>query len=161
MTTEYLRTFVLPAAYELLPAEMESPAATAMLLAIGWQESRFAHRTQIGGPARGFWQFEQRGGVAGVLSHHASREPAGEALRQLSYPEDATPFVIYDALAHNDVLAAAFARLLLWTVPQGLPSAGQSSRGWSQYMAAWRPGRPHRATWASAWSHGWPDTVEV
>ena len=47
-----------------------------MLLAIGLQESRLTHRRQIGGPARGLWQFERGGGVAGVLRHAASRDHA-------------------------------------------------------------------------------------
>ncbi|MCV6902125.1 MAG: hypothetical protein NTT76_05400, partial [Achromobacter xylosoxidans] len=57
-------------ALALLPAGMDTQAAHVMLLAIGLQESRFTHRQQIGGPARGFWQFEKgtrasRGGVWG------------------------------------------------------------------------------------------------
>ena len=67
-----------PAVYaetmQLLPAKMDSPQARAMLKAIALQESRFEHRKQIGGPARGFWQFEQGGGVRGVLNHPYSRE---------------------------------------------------------------------------------------
>src|SRR3546814_6857126 len=55
-----------------------------MLLAIGLQESRFLHRAQIGGPARGYWQFE-RGGVHGVLSHHASKAEAGKLCAALDY----------------------------------------------------------------------------
>ena len=54
----------------LLPKQMSSPAAIAMLLTIGLQESKFIYRRQVGGPARGFYQFEQMGGVAGVLHHY-------------------------------------------------------------------------------------------
>src|SRR5690606_35531315 len=56
-------------AYALLPSRMDSDRATVMLLAIGLQESRFEHRRQIKGPARGFWQFERGGGVRGVMTH--------------------------------------------------------------------------------------------
>lgn len=55
---------------ELLPAKMDTPKARVMMLAIGMQESRFEHRKQIGGPARGFFQFEEAGGVRGVLKLH-------------------------------------------------------------------------------------------
>ena len=48
---------ILDPAAKLLPG-MDSAKARVMLLAIGLQESRFEHRRQIGGPARGFWQFE-------------------------------------------------------------------------------------------------------
>src|SRR5690606_27518522 len=58
---------------ELLPSRMDTPKARLMLLAIGLQESRFDHRRQIGGPARGLWQFERGGGVRGVLRHPSSK----------------------------------------------------------------------------------------
>ena len=48
-----------------LPDRMLSDEAVTMMLAIGYQESRFEHRRQIRGPARGFWQFEHGGGVVG------------------------------------------------------------------------------------------------
>ena len=64
---EVLRTNVLPG-MALLPDRMDTPEARVMMLAIGLQESRFVHRRQIKGPARGFWQFEQGGGVIGVVS---------------------------------------------------------------------------------------------
>jgi len=53
---------------KLLPQKMDTPDARAMLVAIGLQESGFAYRKQVGGPARSFWQFEM-GGVTGVLTH--------------------------------------------------------------------------------------------
>ena len=64
----HILAHTLPAAYSLLPAEMESAEATALLLSIGLQESQFTHRRQVGGPARGFYQFELSG-VQGVLRH--------------------------------------------------------------------------------------------
>jgi hypothetical protein len=45
-------------AAKLLPF-MDSPKARVLSAAIGHQESRFIHRRQINGPARGFWQFER------------------------------------------------------------------------------------------------------
>ena len=103
MTPDYLRAHVLPAAYAVLPKAMQSPAATAMLIAIALQESKCCHRRQLGGPARGLWQFEL-GGLRGVLSHKASKPHLANALEALSYPvtDDAT--VPYVAIEHNDVL---------------------------------------------------------
>lgn len=146
---------ILPAAYSLLPPAMNSPAATAMLLAIGLQESKFQHRRQVGGPARGFWQFEEGGGVAGVLRHAATAQIAQQVLRELRYPHAVTPSAVYALLADNDVLAAVFARLLLWTVPGRLPTEHQAPAGWRQYLDGWRPGKPHPETWAAYYTSAW------
>jgi hypothetical protein len=148
MTPDSVLRYTLPAAFSLLPPAMETPAARVLLLAIGLQESRFEHRRQLGGgPARGFWQFEQGGGVAGVLAHPASRGRARAVCMALCY-QSSVP-VVYDALADNDVLAAAFARLLLWTLPE--PLATTADDGWRQYLAAWRPGTPREGTWAASY----------
>lgn len=136
---------ILEPAYLLLPARMESKAATVMLLAIGLQESRFEHRRQIGGPARGFWQFEQGGGVTGVLKHPASREHAVRVCDECGVAPVAEQ--VYQRLEHDDILAAAFARLLLWTDSQPLPAVGEMAKGWGLYARTWRPGKPHRETW--------------
>lgn len=151
ISTEYLMQRVLPAAFSLLPPKMLSPQAEVMLLAIGWQESRFTHRRQVGGPAVGWWQFEKGGGVKGVLEHHASQEHAAAVCQALAYwPE---PAAIYPALADNDVLACAFARLLLWTHPGPLPALDDVTGAWNYYLALWRPGKPHSETWLKA--HAW------
>jgi len=44
----------------------------------------------------------------------------------------------------------SFARLLLWTLPSALPTT--ADEGWTQYLDAWRPGKPHPATWAGHWA---------
>lgn len=137
-------------AYTLLPPNMASREATVLLLAIGLQESRFLHRRQIRGPARGFWQFEQgtrasRGGVYGVYLHSASRhhlEALCKSRGVVFNPKD-----IYNALEHDDVLAAGVARLMLWTDPRALPAVGQSAQAWDTYLRIWRPGKPHPNTW--------------
>lgn len=139
------------AAYNILPAKFSSPEATNLLLAIGWQESRFEHRAQIGGPARGFWQFERGGGVHGVLEHKATKVPIREVLLALKYPANMDSATCWHAIEHNDVLAFCFARLLLYTLPPDLPSLEDSQNGWKQYIAAWRPGKPHPHTWLHAW----------
>lgn len=124
-----------------------------MLIAIALQESGLQHRKQIGGGAgRGFLQFELIG-IRGVLEHPASHELAEGVCRVLRYDPD--PVGVHAAVADNDVLAACFARLLLWRLPEPLGRREEGPVGWSQYMALWRPGRPRRARWAGNWASGW------
>ena len=137
----------------LLPPQMNSVEAKAQLIAIGLQESRFLHRKQIGGPARGFWQFEQGGGIKGVLHHHATRDHIREVLAALKYQPTAK--CCYEAVAHNDILALAFARLNLWWVPGALPEEHHCDLGWDYYIEAWRPGKPHRKTWNAFFDQAW------
>lgn len=143
--------FVIPATFELLP-NLASREAAILLLAIGLQESRFQHRRQVGGPARGYWQFE-RGGLRGVLRHRATATLAQRFAHQLGYPlvspegTDADVDILHPALQHNDILACGFARLLLFTLPDALPGAHEPDRAWANYLNGWRPGKPHRATW--------------
>lgn len=146
--TSVIRRYLLPAAYEVLPAPLHSAKATRLLVAIGWQESRFLHRRQIGGPARGFWQFETAG-VGGVLAHPSSRDLIRAALQALQYTNPPTPYGCHQAIEHNDVLAATFARLLVWTSPLPLPETAED--GWRLYLSTWRPGKPHPETWTQAW----------
>ena len=132
-------------AFGLLPPPMASWKARIMMLAIGLQESRFVHRKQIGGPAKGFFQFERGGGVKGVLNHPSSADHARQvcAARHVS----ATQTAVYDALEFDDVLAGAFCRLLLWTDPAPLPQIGEQDDAWLCYLRNWRPGKPHPDTW--------------
>lgn len=132
-------------ALALLPERMDTPQARVMLLAIGLQESRFVHRRQIGGPARGFWQFEQGGGVRGVLAHTSTRDHAIAVCDEREVA--ATARDVYNMLEHDDVLAAAFARLLLWTDPARLPRIGDADAALALYLRTWRPGKPHPASW--------------
>lgn len=152
--TRYVHGVVIPAAMALLPAKMDSVAARAQLLAHGLQESRFEHRFQIGGPAQGFWQSEYGGGAwTGVLNHSATRVLARSILEQMAYGE---PDVSdYRGIAHNDVLACAFARLLLWTHPKRLPQRGERVYAWQYYLDTWRPGKPHRETWDALFDEAW------
>ncbi|MFY2610508.1 hypothetical protein [Achromobacter ruhlandii] len=137
-------------ALALLPVRMDTSAARVMLLAIGLQESRFEHRRQIGGPARGFWQFEKgsrasRGGVWGVCLHPACKGYLAALCKARSvacYPD-----AIYAALEYDDVLAAGVARLLLWTDPKALPPVGDADAGWALYLRTWRPGKPKPDSW--------------
>jgi hypothetical protein len=158
---DLIHRFILPAAYAVLPAPLHSARATAQLLAIGLQESRFGHRYQTGGPARGFWQFEQgasgtRHGVAGVLGDPRSGPILRDAIEALQYPRASTAADLHEALAHNDVLAAVVARCLLWSSRAPLPrDAADVDAAWTLYLACWRPGKPHRTFWPAAYATAW------
>ena len=140
-------------AVALLPSNMDSQPAFALIVAIALQESKLLHRRQIKGPARGFWQFEQGGGVRGVLSHHSSRGHIRAVLSALKY--DDSESTSYVAIEHNDVLACAYARLLLWTLPQPVAGRGEAAEAWEQYTSAWRPGKPHPETWDANFAEAW------
>jgi len=150
MTLNSLIPTAISPALALLPPAMATPAARILLLAIGLQESRFLHRRQINGPARGFWQFEKNGGVLGVLTHPSSRDAAHNlcAARNVA-PLSAS---VYPALETDDVLAAGFARLLLWTDPWRLPAPGDADGAWALYLRTWRPGKPHPHTWPALYA---------
>lgn len=150
MNLSEIREQAIAPAFQLLPERMKSVEAELILLAIGLQESRFTHRRQIGGPARGFWQFERGGGVAGVIRHPVSREHALKACHARSVSP--VPEQVYQRLETDDVLAAAFARLLLWTDPARLPKVGDSVQAWDLYLRTWRPGKPHPDTWGDLYA---------
>lgn len=135
---------ILDPAAKLLPG-MDSAKARVMLLAIGLQESRFEHRRQIGGPARGFWQFESGGGVRGVLTHKASSYDAAKICHARGVGSSTKE--VYERLESDDILACCFARLLLLTDPKPLPVIGDTDGSWEYYLRNWRPGKPHRHTW--------------
>lgn len=151
---DHVQAFVFPATFALLPGAMDTPQARAMLLAIGLQESEFTARKQGGGgPARGFWQFEKGGGVIGVLEHRASATAIASVCAALCYRS--TVPTCYAAIEHNDVLACAFARLLLWTLPGRLPERGMSDLGYAQYLSGWRPGKPRPSDWPQNFATAW------
>ena len=139
-------------ALSILPTKLSSQAGLALVLAICMQESRLEHRRQIGGPARGFPQFEL-GGIKGVLNHKASQPLIRTVLDRLDYSYE--PMISYAAIEHNDVLAFAYARCLLWVNPGPLPTRDNPQEGWDQYIFGWRPGKPHRATWDELYKKAW------
>jgi hypothetical protein len=137
-------------ALALLPSKMDTPQARVQMLAIGLQESRFMARVQKlngggRGPAHSFWQMERGGGVLGVLNHPASKFLAAEICAKRGVAPNSRD--VWDAIEHDDILAAAFARLLLWTDSLRLPAVDDAAGGWNLYMRVWRPGRPHPETW--------------
>lgn len=137
--------------YKLLPLKMDSHFARVNQAAIGQQESGYLVRRQYGnGPARGYWQFEEGGGVKGVMEHKSSAEIA----RSVCHARG-VPFVrrtVWEALETDDVLAAAFCRLLMWTDSGKLPT--NESDGWAMYARTWRPGKPHPDKWPASWKFG-------
>ncbi|ASL27341.1 hypothetical protein [Azotobacter chroococcum] len=159
MTLSEIRAAAIAPALALLPARMNSPQAEALLLAIGLQESSLIHRRQVGGPARGLWQFEQGGGVRGVLLHPLSRPHALAVCEARGIAP--VPSAVYAVLEHDDILAAAFARLLLWTDPAPLPEVGEVANGWDYYQRTWRPGKPHRDRWDDCYARTMDELQEV
>lgn len=145
MTLDEITQQAIEPAYALLPARMRSPRATVPMLAIGLQESRFEHTHQIGGPAHGYWQFERDGGVRAVLRHPVTKIHAITLCAARGVL--AAPQLAFDAIEHDMVLAAGFARLLLYSDPAPLPGLGDEEGTWAYYLRNWRPGKPHPQTW--------------
>lgn len=134
----------------LLPPKMSSPQAWVQMFAMGLQESKLVERRQIlsgggPGPATGMWQFEEGGGVKGVLAHALTADLARSVCAARGVRPDRRE--VWRALEVDDVLAAAFARLLLWTDRPPLPEHRDVEGAWRLYVRTWRPGRPHRQTW--------------
>jgi hypothetical protein len=153
---EFVRQVIEPGAAWLAAVTGHASIVEAkrMLLAIAIQESAITHRAQVltggaAGPARGFWQFEQGGGVAGVLRHPASRPRALACCEATSVIAEAAP--VWRTLEGHDLLAYAFARLLLLTDPYAVPVTQDAA--WGCYAdRLWRPGKPHKVTWAVNWA---------
>jgi hypothetical protein len=160
-----------------LPAAMGSKDAIAYLYASTLQEDPNQARRQIikkngrlvpEGPAAGLWQFEQGGGCVGVLNHRASRAHAARLCESRGIA--AIPGALWAALPHDDVLAAACARLLLWTDHAKLPAytdAGAEQACWEIYLRTWRPGAYHngspsaQAELRAKWSRNWKNAVHA
>lgn len=150
---------------ELAEKNLNTREARRLLVAIAWQESRVTERAQVlgggrYGPARGFWQFEKGGGLSGVIAHGATQRLAVKLLKEMAipYPQQ------FLAIELNDMIACCFARMLLYTDPSPLPTGNPAwaleGQGWEYYLRNWRPGKPHRGTWAEAWRIGVVATEE-
>lgn len=155
MTPErIIKTAIAPALEELTQCGIpDSILAHRFVLAIAIQESGLAKRRQViqdkgeVGPAVSYWQFEQGGGCKGVLTHYL----VANCMRRMCdhYNVAPTPAGLWEAMRYQDIVAAIAARLLIYTLPDKLPETPE--QGWSQYIEAWRPGKPHPHTWAQAW----------
>lgn len=126
----------------LLPPKMDTRPARVLLRAINLQENPLRYEQQVKGPARGDYQFEKGGGVVGVMTHAASKRLAEEVCRARGVAFNAES--IYQAIGRDPVLAAALARLLIWTDPKPLPAADDGTGAWSLYLRTWRPGAYER-----------------
>jgi len=144
-------------AFGFLPQAMDTPKARVMVYAIGFQESEFEFRRQMGnGPAMGFWQFERGGGVVGVMTHSASKGFMHSICAERGVAFD--KMAIWQAIQFDDMLAAVAARLLLYTDPRPLPSEyasidpadPEASQSWQYYERNWRPGKPHSKKWPAS-----------
>lgn len=152
---EIIAAHILPAAYAVLPPAMASQQATAMLLAIGSQETHFLDRRQTPkGSARGLWQFEIPS-VQEVLQHRRTAGPIRVALERLCYRETPDAPAALRIIEHHDVLAACFARCLLWTSQAALPEPDAVDAGWALYLDRWKPGQPRQTTWAGHYADAW------
>jgi len=141
---------------EHLPDRMDTPAARLMMLAIQKQEDPEERRYQVvkrteatakenivgpktaKGPARSLWQMEIGGGVNGVLSHNNTGPLIIPICHRLEL--NATPRDCWEAIEDNDVLAACFARLLLWSDSKPLPKIADAEGAFDLYLRTWRPG---------------------
>tara|TARA_R110000764_G_scaffold2641_5_gene11485 strand:+ start:18526 stop:19071 length:546 start_codon:yes stop_codon:yes gene_type:complete len=140
-----VRAEAIAPAFALLPARMNTPLAEVQLLATHLQEAPNREQCQLPakagqcGPARGIFQFERGGGVAGVLSHPSGRQYVLHVCSELGVQP--TVEGIYNALPEQcDVLDAALARLLYWTDPRALPDLGDVEGAFQYYLRNWRPG---------------------
>lgn len=149
-----LQTAVIPALAFLADRGIpDTPDARRFLLAIALQESGLRHRRQVvggaeAGPAMSFWQFEKGGGCRGVIEHPTSREHMAAICE--AFNVGATPAELWEAMRYQDVVAAAAARLLVYTFPRALPTMWATA--WAQYLSVWRPGKPRSADWESNWN---------
>ncbi len=151
----------LDEAYKLLPPGMNSKAADVCVFAFGYQESSFEAHQQIikkdgklveAGPAVSWWQMEKGGGIVGVLTHAASKAHALKVCKARGVSP--TSSAVWEAMKKDDVLGAAFARLLIYTNPFALPKVGDSAATWALYLREWRPGKPKPDKWPESYQVG-------
>ena len=148
---------ILPA-LALLPSKMSNKlnAVILQLLTTTLQEDPTASQAQQlsggrKGPARGVLQFEKGGGVKGVFTHSATKEPLRTALHALGYPFDID--TVYLALETKaDVLDFVLGRLLYWADSKPLPAVGDMQGSFEYYVNNWRPG---------AYTNGGPSDKEL
>ena len=127
-----------------------SKQARVLLMAIAGHETGWAHRIQIpGGEARGYWQCEKHGAVAGVINDPVTGPLLDNFCAARNIPFDLA--TVFEAIAWHDALALAVARLALWQDPAHLPAVGDSAGALAIYLKVWRPGRPRPETWPATY----------
>lgn len=162
----FVRAHIIPAALALLPSRMDTIEARAFLLAIALHESECkARRQHRNGPARGLWQFEREGAVRGVLTHDATESYALSVLQQLQYPIPSDAGIlerfVHNTIEHNDILAAALARLNLWWHHAPCPHIGDTDGAYAMYLDTWRPGRERPEAWPPNYERAWEITAAL
>lgn len=131
----------------------------ALLGAIALQESDLKHRRQRPrrpggpfGPARSYWQIEP------PTAHDCLTRcrPVRELWQSLGFGWDVDGLTQdgLTALMYSDIGACGIAAGILRLHPGLLPPVGKESLAWDYYLASWRPGEPHEATWALAYHDG-------
>lgn len=145
---------ITPALQLLGEPRFDKHQARVQMIAIALQETGLRARIQkVGspprpvGPARSYWQFERMGGVNEVMVHPATGPRLKPIVELLDLEWDVT--ALHQAMAYNDLVAAVMARLLIYIDPRPLPVS--APEGWAQYLARWRPGKPHPQTWLDNW----------
>jgi hypothetical protein len=152
---EFLVQIISPGLHNLydLGGPYVTDDAARFLLVVALQESgpmlvaRYQGYPGEAGPARGWWQFEEGGAVKGVMTHQATKSVAGEVCSDCSVNHDTS--AVWRALEGHDVLAVSFARMLVMTDPNPIPTEEQPA--WDYYINLWRPGKPHPDTWPTNW----------
>lgn len=141
-------------AFQLLPIGMDTRIARVIHAAIGYQESKYKVRIQYGnGPARSYWQFEngKLAAINGVLNHASAAKSAKLVCSARGVEPER--MAVWKAMETDDVLGAAFARLLMYTDPFPLPINAEGA--WKMYAdRLWRPGKPHPDEWPASWAFG-------
>jgi hypothetical protein len=81
-----------------------------------------------------------------------AHKKAGQWLKEAAAFCDVVASVeaLHGAIEHNDILAAALARLALWVHPDAIPET--ELEAWQLYLSTWRPGKPKAHTWAGHWA---------
>ena len=146
---------IIVPALATLPAEMDSLESRLMLLVIALQESGLRTREQVGGPAKGLFQFE-RNGVLAVMHNLRTADTVFRWCDEngVTYGSNS----IYERLALDDELACVFARLLLWSDPRPLPEIGDCMGAYELYERTWRPGKPSYSRWKQT---AYPEALEA
>jgi len=146
---DFLRRVIAPGSM-LLPGKFDSRPARALLLAIAGQETGWAVRHQIAGPAVSYYQFEAAG-VFAVLND-AETTPLAEAAC-VACDIQPTVAAVIRAIEFHDALATVFARLTLWLDPAPLPELTDGADpAWQYYLRCWRPGKPDQSRWGACHS---------
>ncbi|MDR3012719.1 MAG: M15 family metallopeptidase [Chitinispirillales bacterium] len=159
MSKEILINVIDPALAELAEGGVRvTDAARGMLYAAGLQESNLTARFQAmpassavrKGEGRGLWQMRVDD-VNRVLVGGSTRARAETAAN--GYAGSVNPHAVWATLEYDDILAAIFARLMLWPDPAALPEpTGANERGaWDYYVRCWRPAPPRQQDWTANW----------